>query len=335
MPRGRSHEWSWPGSLSLKNSDRRLRESAFVVLFGTVRLAWAPESSRDVRVIALNPPDLFKILSQDQLMIFQRYFMKLEVDPTEVAPILEEIRRANRGLLALGAQAVASGVDYLVWPEGGLIAFGDAEETELVGVARGLAQDGGFHLGIGIGVLRPGPEELHENKILWIDPNGETVGEYHKTQLVPYVETSVTRPGSGRVLVSDTAPARIGTVICYDMDNPRFLAEAGREGVEILFAPSSDWDAIATIHHRMAVFRAVEQGFQLVRPANHGILAAVDSRGRVLASLRHDDPAGGVLTATIPVSRSRTIYSRIGDGLPWLCLGLLLILAITAAIRSR
>ena len=118
-----------------------------VVLFGTIRLAWAPDSSRDVRVIALNPPDLFKILSREQLTIFQRFFMKLEVDPMEVAPILEEIRRANRGLLALGAKAVVSGADYLVWPEGGLIAFGDAEEQELVGIARDLAQDGGFYLG--------------------------------------------------------------------------------------------------------------------------------------------------------------------------------------------
>jgi hypothetical protein len=44
------------------------------------------------------------------------------------------------------------------------------------------------------------------------------------------------------------------------------IRQAGRAGADILLVPSSDWEAIAEMHRRMAVFRGVENGVNLVPP---------------------------------------------------------------------
>jgi apolipoprotein N-acyltransferase len=307
---------------------------AAVLLFGGVRLIGSDESTRQVSVTLVHPPELLEALTKPQLALFQRYILKLEVDAGEIEPVLAEIRGANAELLSRARQAADRGAEIIVWPEGGLLAMGEEEEQALLAEAKALTRRSELLLGFAVADIRRAPDERHENKVLWLAPGGDPIGEYHKTQLVPYVETSVTRAGSGAVLVTETDAARIGTVICYDMDNPGFLSDAGRQGVEILFAPSSDWPAIATLHLRMATFRAVEQGIHLVRPANHGLSAVVDWRGRVLASLHHTADGEYLLEAKVPTDSVRTLYSRVGDVLPWCCLVLVPLLMVVAILRA-
>ncbi len=306
-----------------------------VVLFGVVRLNITSNDGHEVHIAALNPPNLMTTLSQEELMLFQRYFMKLDVDTVAIEAIIEKVRRSNQSLLSRSVEAAATGADFLVWPEGGLVAFDEIEEQTMFETAVQLARESNLYLGFAIGSLSQKHEERHENKVIWIAPTGETLGEYHKTQLVPHVEDVVTRKGSGRVFVADTRNARIGTVICYDMDNPAFIAEAGQQDVQVLFSPSSDWGAIADLHHRMAAFRAVEQGLILVRPANSGISSVVDWRGRVLASVNHSIGENDILEAKFKAQSRKTVYSQIGDIFPWLCLVLLPILMLAALISGR
>ncbi len=97
-----------------------------------------------------------------------------------------------------------------------------------------------------------------------------------------------------------------------------------------MFVPSGDWEAITPLHAKMAVFRAVEQGVPLLRPANHGLSVATDYQGRLLASMNHFTTEDRVLIAFIPIKGSRTVYSMIGDTFAWICvfgaLGLSLLL---------
>jgi apolipoprotein N-acyltransferase len=306
-----------------------------VLIFGGVRLIDGDEDAPQVRVAVVHPPELMEILTPPQLALFQRYFLKLDVDPKKLEPVLEIIRGSNRELLSRAYEAAARGAEIIVWPEGGLLAMGEQEGQSLLTEAKNLARDSELLLGFAVGDLRQAPDEWHENKVLWLAPGGEVIGEYHKTQLVPYVETPVVRKGSGAVLVTETGTTRIGTAICYDMDNPDFLADAGQQEVEILFAPSSDWPAIATLHHRMAAFRAVEQGFHLVRPANHGLSAIVDWRGRVLASLRHTTDEKYLMEMSVPTGSVNTLYSKLGNALPWCCIGFVLLLPFAAVLRRR
>jgi apolipoprotein N-acyltransferase len=67
-------------------------------------------------------------------------------------------------------------------------------------------------------------------------------------------------------------------------------------------------------HLAAARLRAVEEGMPLVRAANTGISALIDSHGMVVANLGLDRQ--GVLVADIPGSLPPTVFSRLGLWIP-------------------
>jgi hypothetical protein len=123
------------------------------------------------------------------------------------------------------------------------------------------------------------------------------------------------------------------------MDFPRLIAQAGRQHTDLLISPASDWAAIDPTHTQMARFRAIEQGFNLLRQANGGLSAAYDYEGRTLA--RMDDPPSKDLTlvAEIPTRGVSTFYARWGDWFAGLCSAILVLIFFSAMLpqsnRSR
>jgi apolipoprotein N-acyltransferase len=86
-------------------------------------------------------------------------------------------------------------------------------------------------------------------------------------------------------------------------------------------------------HFRQAQIRAVENGLPLLRAANNGISAVVDSRGRVIDALAVD--ARGAIDAHVPVS-GRALLSpdqRRINGL--LIMLLFALIAFTLNVRQR
>jgi apolipoprotein N-acyltransferase len=83
--------------------------------------------------------------------------------------------------------------------------------------------------------------------------------------------------------------------------------------------PSWDWRALDPLHTDMAVARAVENGFSLVRQTPEGLSVAVDHQGRVLAAMDHFRTAERTLIADVPARGERTLYAALGDWLAWLC----------------
>jgi apolipoprotein N-acyltransferase len=81
-------------------------------------------------------------------------------------------------------------------------------------------------------------------------------------------------------------------------------------------------------HLASARLRAVEEGLPMIRAANTGVSAVIDSYGRILASL--DMEREGVIDHALPPPRVATAYSRWGD---WILLALLLALGLAIAIR--
>jgi apolipoprotein N-acyltransferase len=74
-----------------------------------------------------------------------------------------------------------------------------------------------------------------------------------------------------------------------------------------------------TWHGHIAIMRAVEDGFSLVRAAKNGYLTVADSRGRVLAESRSDAKLPfTTLLASVPARHSDTLYILLGDWFAWL-----------------
>lgn len=172
---------------------------------------------------------------------------------------------------------------------------------------------------MGMATLHAGPPLRLENKSVLIDPSGEPAFSYRKARPVPGWEAEVSLRGDGRIPVLASRLGRIASAICFDLDFPALVRQAGRDQADLLLSPASDWPEIGTIHHAMAAFRAVENGVSLVRAARWGVSAIVDPLGRILAITDHRSAGADAAVAFAPTDGLRTIYARVGDTFAWLC----------------
>lgn len=127
-----------------------------------------------------------------------------------------------------------------------------------------------------------------------IDPAGKVDFQFLKAHPTPGAESARAQVPDGKLPITATPFGRLPAAICYDMDFPRRIAQAGKQNVDFMLSRAGDWAGIDPRHTQMAQFRAIEQGFNLVRQANLGLSAAFDYQGRTLATL--DDPHSGDLT---------------------------------------
>src|SRR5512136_2865834 len=100
-----------------------------------------------------------------------------------------------------------------------------------------------------------------ENTIVLVDPRGNLVWKFLKAHPVPGGEAAISIPADGRLKFADTPFGRLSSVICFDADSVQLLHQAGQLSADLVLVPSNDWRAIDPWHTQIAVFRAVEQGF--------------------------------------------------------------------------
>jgi apolipoprotein N-acyltransferase len=291
-----------------------------VLAGGGWRLSTTPAATSSAFSAAtVSPPDVLDLLSPEDLGLFQQHYMKQEVPAERLERIAATLAASDDELFEKTRREARRGASLVFWPEASAIALGAERHAELLAALAALADEEDVYLGASIAYIPDDPAEPNRNRILLLGPDGRAVGEYHKSRLIPQVEDPFTRPGTGAVAAVETALGRLGLAICYDLDDPAFVASMAGSGVELLVAPSGDWPAIKHIHAAMARLRAIEMGVPLLRPANHGLSQAVDTRGRAIASMDHDATSDRVLRATLQPGRVATPYARWGDVFPWLC----------------
>jgi len=128
------------------------------------------------------------------------------------------------------------------------------------------------------------------------------------------------------------ATYRFGVLICYEDSEPYFARQynpwSGGESVDFLVNTTNDgwFDGTEEHEQHLAVcrFRAVEARRSIVRAANMGITALIDSDGRVLEVVGDDWASSkklvGTLVVDVPLDDRGSIYAALGDWLPLLCL---------------
>jgi len=180
------------------------------------------------------------------------------------------------------------------------------------------------HAAIDLGLVRRRRASAF-NSSRFYSPDGKLVANYDKHHLLPGVEPE--RPGKQRVVV-DQPSGRWGLQICKDMDFPQLSREYARDGANLLLVPAWDFDLDRWLHARMAVLRAVENGFALARAARNGLLTLSDNRGRILAEAATAPGRFVSLSGNLNITHEETFYARTGDWFAWLCLMMLVALIV-------
>jgi len=158
------------------------------------------------------------------------------------------------------------------------------------------------------------------NSSRFYSADGKLEANYDKHHLIPGVEPE--KPGRKRIIL-DQSSGRWGLQICKDMDFPALSREYAADGADLMLVPAWDFNVDGWLHSRMAVLRAVENGFVLARSARNGLLILSGNRGRILAEMATAPSRFVSISGILNVAPEEIFYARTGDWFAWLCVATL------------
>ena len=279
--------------------------AAGIFLFGTVRLNLSDSPTRSIRtasiVQARNITEDLKTCKWTDAKGLNTYQNEVE-----------------NNLLEKTQQAARAGAKMVLWQEcAGIIPKN--EEKSFIERATAIAAQEKIYLLMTLwSVPDDFPKHLVENKMIIIDQEGQIRSLYVKNNPVPGAEPII--KGTTPMPFLKTSYGKIAAAICYDGDFPNFIRTAGKNKTEIMFLPANDWKAIDPIHTRMAMTRAIENGFSLIHPAGQGLSVATDNRGRIISSMDYFKTDEQIMYADVPAQHIFTLYPLVGDLFAWLCI---------------
>ncbi|TET51283.1 MAG: hypothetical protein E3J64_07075 [Anaerolineales bacterium] len=314
--------WAWDHRFAWR--EIRLGVAAYaavlaaVLAYGGARLATAPPLEQTVRAAAIAATThtaQLRIAAHD--------------DPAAASAHRQAVLD---DYLERTQQQAAEGAMIVVWDELAVPTNLD-EEPAYIQQGQELAREEGIYLMMALGVdLSPSATSSRiprENKAVLIGPDGEIIWDYIKSFSTPGGRSV---SGEGTLPIADTPLGRLTASICFDIDHPGLIRQAGRAEVALMLNPAWNGDEDASLQLHMAAFRAIENGFTLLRPTGGGYSAVADTRGRLLVAAA-TSAADGVLTADVPIQHQPTLYSRIGDVFGWICVAAFVSLALRGIVR--
>ena len=233
-------------------------------------------------------------------------------------------------------------ITHVIWGEAALppLFFVNVDENNRKRLAEAVAPPKGlFITGADRGVRGPKGELEIYNSSYALTPEGDIVGFYDKTHLVPFGEYVPLRwlipfdkitggvgdfmRGAGRTAIQTASLPAFSPQICYEIIfsgevTPSRLGNDSMPPRWILNLTNDSWFGMSTgprQHYAAARLRAVEEGLPLVRVANSGISAVIDGVGRTVNELGLGQR--GVLDVTLPLPpKSSTPFGLLGNLIP-------------------
>lgn len=215
----------------------------------------------------------------------------------------EKLKRFQDQILQESVQSASSGAKVVLWSEVLGSVFSQNAKT-FIDEIKTVATKNSIYLIAALGIDNLS-QRLTDNKVLIIDPTGNEILSYRKSHLAPG-EPSI--PGKKVFQFVHTRYGTFGTAICADFNYSRFIRAAGEKHVDVMFDPAYEWPEVARLQAATVMFRAVENGFNLVKSTSGGISLIADYDGRILAQTSTQ----AVLTGDVPVLGTHTFYSCAG-----------------------
>ncbi len=282
-----------------------------VFAYGIVMFHFVGNSDKSVRIAGVTVP--ISHLLNDDKDIYSTFYTNTFTDEniTNTRNKLSSV--ADELFLKIELEAQA-GAKIVFWSElNGAVLKQD--EDMLLQRASDMAKQEEIYLIVSLLVKTP-YEDLKENKTVAFNPQGELISEYFK-----YGRSigELCQKGDGILKSFDTEYGRIAPFICSDMAFLSKIQQAGKDSVDILIVPASDWKEMTLLAAKTAIVRGVENGSNIIRHTNKGMSIVSDFKGSVLAQTDYFQSDTKTLSAQVITKGRFTFYSYIGNLFVYLC----------------
>ena len=240
----------------------------------------------------------------------------------------------------LTREAARSNPALIVWPE--TAVPGDPEHDPRVAKpVKQLATEAGIPLLVGASEHAKFAKREYGtrvfNSMMLVNPDGRIAEIYRKIRLVPFGEyeplsgvfkwpqaiaSSMGNMVAGdRLTIFSIGGVGIASTICWENIFPDLVRSFVANGARVLVnATNEAWFQDSGAPRQflaISVFRAAENRVAVLRVANTGITALIDPYGRIVERLAgangRDVFVAGVLSVSMPVTRTTTFYTTYGD----------------------
>ncbi len=250
----------------------------------------------------------------------------------------------------LTQEAAREGPSLIVWPETATPAALNADRSLRREVEK-IAQTAGIPLLIGSSQHQKfaadgGPQLRYANSAYLVPPDStRTLNQrYDKIRLFPFGEflpyqntipwarlgvPSITGYVPGKEYkIFELPGVHFGVTICWENAFPDLFRQFVKEGAQLMVNITNEaWFGKSAAPYQLvsiSVFRAVENRVFVARCANTGISCTIDPYGRILDRVKDQNGKDifvrGVLNARVVSLEASTLYTRVGDVLPWISL---------------
>lgn len=282
-----------------------------VFIYGVIMYDFSEADSGSIRVAGVTVP-VSELLNEDE-DVYSVFYTDSFTD-TNLINTKRKLENVADELLTKTVQEAQVGAKIVVWSElNGAVLKED--EDVLLKKASEVAEEQKVYLFVSLLVKTPG-EDYKENKVIVLNPLGESIFEYYK---FGRSIGELCQKGDGELKYVDTEYGRIAAFICSDMAFTSKVRRAGKESVDILMIPASDWQEMTAIALKTAIVRGIENGCNLVRQTNRGISIAADWKGNISAMGNYFQSDTKTMTAQVLTKGRFTVYAYIGDLFVWLC----------------
>jgi apolipoprotein N-acyltransferase len=325
-----------PAALYLERDPTSVGLSRYVWLVPAVlplAVMWAYGAARLSPVAAVAPTSV--VVRVVQPSVLQREKWRPEMQRRIFDDHLELSRQR-----ADGTYDGAEGIALIVWPEAAMPFFPLNSEIAMADIGRMLPATTTLLSGAMRADPPPAPEarRLVFNSLMAFGAGhrASVLGIYDKIHLVPFGEylpmswilehiglENLSRHRGGfatgvvpRPLMDVPRIGRIGPLICYEALFPTAIVQTAERPRLLVNVTNDGWFGNTTgprQHLHQTRVRAVEEGLPIVRSANNGISAMIDSYGRITGRL--DLNVRGSFDAGLPDALSPPLYARLGDSL--------------------
>lgn len=243
----------------------------------------------------------------------------------DLAPPVKGIDRVQ-----MTRQAAAKGAALIVWSEEAL--GGEFTPSNPKDETRILARQLKTALVVGYSDdSRPNPY----NCAAYLAPDGHVLAPVHHKIHLYLAERETNMSGhAATVVLAPEGP--LGLEICFDSCYTNTTRATVQQGAKLIAMPNYDPPTPRGVLHRlhgaMLPFRAVENHVPFVRADSNGLSQIVSASGKILAQAPLFTP--DILVGTVELGSGQgTFFTRRGDWLAYLCLGVVVANILAARLR--